>query len=202
MLDLLQQLGHERPHLRVDAFTKAQGEDMPPFTEVGFYDDAGCGRVGQHLAGVLWLAAKGGQVVISLFRILHTQPPVFGHLCPLQIEDRFNEGDIAIHADIALTLNTEACKTVPGQLGHHVTRSDLLYGHVGKFLRRQMPPANETADETGSAVRSNLAFGAVTVAASIFDLLECFCTISGFQNPDRLGNDLHGHNLLHCYRQQ
>ena len=118
--------------------------------------------------------------MISLFRILHTQPPVFGCLCALQIEDRLNESDIAVHADIALALNAEACKTVPSQLSHHVTGGDLLYSHVGKFLRRQMSPANETADEAGSAVGSDLAFGAVAVAASIFDLPECFCTISGF----------------------
>lgn len=174
---------------------------MPPFTEVGFHDDTGGGGVGQYLAGILRLATKGKQVVISLFRILHTQPPVFGRLCALQIEDRFNEGDIAIHADIALTLNTEACDAMPGQLSHHITGGDLLYGHVGKFLRGKMPSANETADKAGSADRSDLAFGAVAVAASIFDLPERFCTISGFQNPDRLGNDLHGHNLLHCFRQ-
>lgn len=175
---------------------------MPPFTEVGFHDDAGGCGVGQYLAGVFRLTAKGKQVVISLFCIFHTQPPVFRRLCALQIEDRLNEGDIAIHADIALTLNAEACKAMPGQLSHHITGGDLLYGHVGKFLRGKMPPANETTDKAGSAVRSDLAFGAVAVAASIFDLPERICTISGFQNPDRLGNDLHGHNLLHCYRQQ
>lgn len=65
-----------------------------------------------------------------------------------------------------------------------------------------MPPTNEPTYKAWSTVRSDLAFGAVAVAASIFDLPERFCTISGFQNPDRLGNDLHGHNLLHCYRQQ
>lgn len=140
--------------------------------------------------------------MISLFRILHTQPPVFGCLCALQIEDRLNESDIAVHADIALALNAEACKTMPGQLSHHIAGGDLLYGHVGKFLRGKMPSTNETADKTGSAVRSDLAFGSVAVAASIFDLPECFCTISGCQNPDRLGNDFHGHNLLHCSRQQ
>lgn len=175
---------------------------MPPFTEVGFHDDAGDCGVGQYLAGILRLATKGKQVVISLFRILHTQSPVFGRLCALQIEERFNESNIAIHADIALALNAEACKTMPGQLSHHITRGELLYGHVGKFLRRKMPSTNETADKAGSAVRSDLAFGSVAVAASIFDLPERFCTISGFQNPDRLGNDLHGRNLLHCYRQQ
>lgn len=202
MFDLLQQLGHECPHFRVDALTKAQGEDMSPFTEVGFHDDAGGCGVGQYLASILRLATKGEQVVICLFRIFHTQPPVFGRLSALQIEERFNESNIAIHADIALALNAEACKTMPGQLSHHITGGDLLYGHVGKFLRRQMPPANEAADKAGSAVRSDLAFGAVAVAASIFDLPERFCTISGFQNPDRLGNDLHGHNLLLCFRQQ
>lgn len=175
---------------------------MPPFTEVGFHDDAGSCGVGQYLAGVLRLTVKGKQVVISLFRIFHTQPPVFGRLCALQIEDRFNECNIAIHADIALTLNAEACKAMSGQLSHHVTGGDLLYSHVGKFLRRQMPPANETADKAGSAVRSDLAFGSVAVSSGTFDLPERFCTVSRFQNPDLLGNDLHGHNLLHCFHQR
>lgn len=49
MLCLCQQHSHLLPHFGVGGFGGAQGENVPPFAQVGLHDDArGCG-VGQNL---------------------------------------------------------------------------------------------------------------------------------------------------------
>ena len=139
---LLQKL-HQFAHFRVHAFAQTQGEDVPPLADIRLHDDVRRRGVGQDLPRVLRLQPLLQQKVIRLFRIGHTEFPEFRGFVAFTIEARQNEGDFAVHADIALRLDAEACQPMAGKLRHDVAGSDQFHAHIRKLQRRKMSASNQ-----------------------------------------------------------
>lgn len=116
---------------------------MSPLADIRLHDDVRRRGVGQDLPRVLRLQPLLQQEVIRLFRIGHAEFPEFGGFVAFMIEARQNEGNLTVHADIALRLDAEARQSVTGKLRHDVAGGNQFHAHIRELQRRKVSAPNQ-----------------------------------------------------------